>query len=77
MFFLITAVRVLPLTGNHSPPHLPRMLSNTVLISGPAVRADQTLIWSNSCVFLSPKSTTMRASDFSFVGALNDHLYIP
>ena len=76
-FSWVTAVsvRVLSLAGSHSLPYLPRMLSNTVLISGPAVRADQTLIWSNSCVFLPPKSTTMRASAFSFVGALNDLLY--
>ena len=40
----ITAVRVLSLTGNHSPPHLPRMPSNTVLTSGPAVGAAQILI---------------------------------
>ena len=32
MFFLITAVRVLSLAGSHSPPHLPRGPSNTVLV---------------------------------------------
>ena len=42
---------------NHSPPHLPRMPSNTVLISGPAVGAAQILIWSCSSVFLPPMST--------------------
>ena len=31
-----------------------RMPSNTVLVSGPAVGAAQTLIWSYSCVFLPP-----------------------
>ena len=60
-----------------SPPHLPRMPSNTVLISGPAVGAAQILIWSYSCVFLPPMSTAIRTSAFSFVGALNDLLYIP
>ena len=70
-FSCVTAVRVLFLTGSHSPPHLPRMASNTVLISGPAVGAVQILIWSYSCVFLSPMSTTIRTSEFSFVGALD------
>ena len=37
MFFFSHYVRVLSLTGSHSPPHLPRTPSNTVLISGPAV----------------------------------------
>jgi len=58
-------------------PHLPRMPSNTVLISGPAVGAAQILIWSYSCVFLPPMSTAIRASVFSFVGALNGLSYIP
>ena len=35
-----------PLPGSHSLPHLPRMPSNTVLVSGPAVGAAQILIWS-------------------------------
>ena len=38
-FYCVTAVRVLSLAGSHSPFHLPRMPSNTVLISGPAVGA--------------------------------------
>ena len=59
------------------PPHYPRRPSNTVLISGPAVGAAQILIWSYSCVFLPPMSTAIRTSAFSFVGALNDLLYIP
>ena len=46
-----------PLPGSHSLPHLPRMPSNTVLVSGPAVGAAQILIWSYSCVFLPPMST--------------------
>ena len=33
-FSWVTAVRVLSLAGSHSPPHLPRMPSNTMLISG-------------------------------------------
>ena len=60
-----------------SPPYLPRMPSNTVLISGPAVGAAQILIWSYSCVCLPPMSAAIRASMFSFVGALNGLLYIP
>ena len=38
-FSWVTAVRILSLAGSHSPPHLPRMPSNTVLISGPVVGA--------------------------------------
>ena len=58
-FSWVTAVRVLSLTGSHSPPHLPRMPSNTVLITGPAVRVVQILICScSSSVFLPPVSTT-------------------
>ena len=54
------------------------MPSNAVLISGPAVRAAQVLICSYSySVFLPPMSTAIRTSAFSFVGALNDILYIP
>ena len=64
------------LTGSHSPPHLPRMPSNTVLISGPAVEGAQSLIWSHSYVFLCPVSTAIRTHVFSFVGALSDFLYI-
>ena len=77
MFFLRHCCQSLSLTGSHSPPRLPRMPSNTVLISGPAVGAAQILIWSYSCVFLPPMSTAIRTSVFSFVGALNDLLYIP
>ena len=77
-FSWVTAVRVLSLAGSHSPLHLPRMPSNAVLISGPAVRAAQVLICSYSySVFLPPMSTAIRTSAFSFVGALNDILYIP
>ena len=57
--------------GSHSPSHLPRMPSNTVLASGPAVGAAQILNWSYACVFLPPMSTAIRASAFSFVRALN------
>ena len=35
--YIFLEVRVLSLTGSHSPLHLPRMPSNTVLVSGPAV----------------------------------------
>ena len=75
-FSWVTAVRVLSLTGSRSSPHLPRMPFNTVLISGPAVRAAQILIWS-LYVFLPPTSTAIRTRAFSFVGALNDLFYIP
>ena len=57
--------------------HLPRMPSNTVLISGPAVGAAQILTWSYSCVFLPPVTIDFRTSVFSFVGALNGLLHIP
>ena len=57
--------------------HLPRMPSNTVLVSGPAVGAAQTLIWPYSCMFLPPMHTAIRTSVFSFVGVLNGLLYIP
>ena len=67
-FSWVTAVRILSLSGSHNPPHLPRMPSNTVLISGPAVGAARILIWSYSCVFLPPVSTALRTSAFSFVG---------
>ena len=70
-------VRDLSLKRNRSPPHLPWMLSNTALISGPAVGTAQVLIWSYSCVFLPLMSTAIRTSVFSFVGALNVLLCIP
>ena len=57
--------RVLSHAAIHSPPYLPRMPSNTVLISGPAVGAAQILIWSYPCGFLPPMSTAIRASVFS------------
>ena len=68
---------MIALTGSHSPPHLSRIPSNTVLISVPAVGAAQILIWSYSCVFLPPMSTAIRTSAFSFAGVLNVLLYIP
>ena len=76
-FSWVTAVSVLYRSGNHSPPYLPRMPSNSVLISGPAVGAAQILFWSYSYVFLPPRSTVFRTSVFSFVGALNGLLYSP
>ena len=76
-FSWVIAVRVLSLAGSHSPLYLPWMPSNTMLISGPAMEAAQILIWSYSCVFLPPMSTAIRTCAFSFVGALNDLLYIP
>ena len=77
MFSWVTAVGVLSLTGSHSPSHLPRMHSNTVLVSRTAVGATQILIWSYSCVFFSSMSTAIRISVFSFVGALSVLLCIP
>ena len=70
-FSWVTAVRVLSLARSHSPPHLPRMPSSTILISGPAVGEAQILIWTYSCVFLPPASTAIRTSVFSFVGNLS------
>ena len=77
MFFLSQCCQNLSLAGNHSPPHLPRKPSNTVLISGPAVGAAQTLIWSSSCVFLPPVNTAVRTRVFSLAGALRGLSYIP
>ena len=62
---------------SESLPYLPRVPSNSVLISGPAIGAAQFLIWSYSRVFLPPMSTAIRASAFSFVGPLYGLLYIP
>ena len=76
-FSWVTALSVLSLTGSHSPPRLPQMPSNTVLISEPAAGAAQILIWFYSCVFLPPMSTGIWTSAFSFVGALNGLLYTP
>ena len=75
-FSWVTAVRVFSLARSHSPPHLPRTPSYTLLISGPVWEA-QILIWSYSSVFLPPMFTAIRTSAFSFVGARNDLLYIP
>ena len=71
----VTAVSILSLAGSHSPPHLPRTPSSTVLISGPVVWAAQILIWSYPCVFSPSMSTAIRTSAFSSVGALSVLLY--
>ena len=63
-FCWVTAVRVLSLAGSHSPPQLPRMPSNTMLMSGPAVGAAQPLICSCSSVFLPPVFTGIRTGAF-------------
>ena len=76
-FSWVTADRVLSLAGSHSPPHLARIPSNTVLISGPVLGAAQILICSYSPVVLPPVSTAIRDSAFSFVGALSDLSYVP
>ena len=67
----------LSLAGSHSPPHRPRMPSNAVLISGPAVGAAHILMWSYFYVLLPLMSTAIRTSAFSFVGALNDLFFFP
>ena len=74
--FLESLLSVFSHTGSHRPPDLPRMPSNTVLISRPAVGAAQILMLSYS-VFMAPMSTGIRTSVFSFVGALSGLLYIP
>ena len=71
MFFMSHCCQSPSLAGSHSPPHLPRMLANTVLISGPAVGAAQILVWSYFCVFLPPVSAAIRASAVSFLEALS------
>ena len=76
MFFLSHCCQSLSRTENHSPLRPPRVPSKTALVSGPAVGAAQTLIWSYSCMFLPPMSTAVRTSGFSFVGALSVLLYI-
>ena len=75
-FSRVTAVRALSLPGSHSTPYLPKMPSNTVLVSGPAVGAAQILIWSYSCVFLPPMSTAIRTSAFFCVWELSMTFYI-
>ena len=42
--YWISALSALSLTVSHSLPHLPRMPSNTGLVSGPSMEAAQTLI---------------------------------
>jgi len=76
-FSWVIDVSILSHTGSHSLLYLPRMPSNTVLISAPAVGAAQILIWSYSFVFLPPASTAIRTTECSFVGALSDLLSIP
>ena len=75
VFHLFHCCQSLSLVGRHSPPHLPRMPSNTVLISGPAVGAAQILTWSYFSVFLPPMSTAIRTSAF-FLWELSMTLYI-
>ena len=75
MFFLSLCCH--SVSGSHSPPCLPRMPSNTVLDSGPAVGAAQTLNWSCYCMFLPPMHTAIRTIMFSFVRALSVLLHNP
>jgi len=77
MSFLSLFCQHLSLAGSYILPCLPRMLSHTVLVSGHAVGATLTVIWSSSCVFLPPMSTDVRTSVFSLVRTLNVLLYIP
>ena len=74
MFFLSHCCQSPSPRWESSPPHLPRMPSNTVLVS--AVGAAQNLVWSYACVFLPPLSTAIRTTVFSFVVSLNGLLYI-
>ena len=76
MVFLSHCYQCPFLHWKHSPPHLPIMPSNTVLVSGPAVGEAQILIWSYSFVFLPQMSRTIRTSVFSFLGVLNVLLYV-
>ena len=77
MLSLASAVSILSLAGSHSPPLLPRMPSNSVMVSEPAVGAAQTLIWSYSPVCLPPMLTDIRTSAFSILRALGVLLHIP
>ena len=70
-FSRVTAVSVLSHAGNHSPPYLPKMPSNTVLIPGPVLGAACILIWS-----LPPMSTGIRTSAFFFLWELSISFYI-
>ena len=74
MFSGVTAVRVLSLSGSHSPPQLPRMHCADLWT---CCGAAHILMWSYFYVFLPLMSTAVRISAFSFAGALNDLLYIP
>ena len=65
--FLESLLSESSLAGSYSPPHLPRVPPNTVLVSAPAGEVAQILIWSYSCVFLPPMYTAIRTSVFSFV----------
>ena len=60
MFFLSQCCQGPSPRCESHPPHL----SNTVLISGPAVGPAQILIWSSSQVFLPPMSTAIRTNAF-------------
>ena len=60
-FSWVTAVRVLSLARSHSPPHFPRIPSNTVLICGHAVGGAQILIRCYFWVF-PPMFTAIRTS---------------
>ena len=61
MFFLSLCGQSPFPAGSHSQPHLPRMPSIAVLVSGPAVGAAQILTCSHSSVFLPPVSPAIRA----------------
>ena len=67
----VTAASVLSLAGSLRPSHLPRRPSDTVLASGPAVGAAQTLIRSCSRAFLPPVSTAVTTRAFPVVGVLS------
>ena len=77
MFFLSHGCQSPSPRWESKSPSPPRMPSDTVLISGPAVGAAQILIWFYSCVFLPPMFTAAGASAFSFVETVIVLLCIP
>ena len=76
-FSWISAVTFLALAMEGSSPLPPDDTLHYWAGVWSAVRTAQTLIWPDSCVFLSPKTTAARARVFPFVGTLIVLLCIP